>query len=197
VSDSYLWEYAFSGFSVFASVAVACGTLISAYAAYRQLKTKGAPGEISPSQLHEIEEARYGSRSFEIPALANYYNQALRRASLAFVFSLLFASIGFGVIVFAFVTHNSSDLAGTVVKVTSGAIIEAVSSLFFVQATNAQKNMGDFFEKLRLDRLNAEAREMIGEIEAVGMRDQLRAQLILKYSGIDRLLVGDKELQNG
>jgi len=52
--------------------------------------------------------------------------------------------------------------------------------------------MSEFFEKLRLDRLNAEAREMIGEIEDLQMRDQLRAQLVLKYSGIDRMLTGDQ-----
>ena len=55
--------------------------------------------------------------------------------------------------------------------------------------------MGDFFEKLRLDRLNAEAREMIGEIENIGMRDELRAQLILKYSGIDKLLSGAGQIR--
>jgi hypothetical protein len=81
------------------------------------------------------------------------------------------------------------------VKVASGAIIDAVSGLFFVQSTSAQKNMGDFFEKLRLDRLNAEAREMIGEIENIGMRDELRAQLILKYSGIDKLLSGAGQIR--
>jgi hypothetical protein len=127
---------------------------------------------------------------FETTALANYYNQALSRARISFWFSLLFASIGFGVIIFAFITHVSSDLAGTIVKVSSGTIIDAVSALFFVQSNNAQKSMGEFFEKLRLDRLNAEAREMIRDIESSGMRDELRSQLVLKYSGIDRLLTG-------
>ena len=50
--------------------------------------------------------------------------------------------------------------------------------------------MSDFFEKLRLDRLNAEARTLIGEIENPERRDQLRAQLVLKYAAIDKLLVG-------
>ena len=52
--------------------------------------------------------------------------------------------------------------------------------------------MSSFFEKLRLDRLNAEAREMIEEIENAERRDQLRAQLILKYSGIEKLIVGQE-----
>ena len=51
--------------------------------------------------------------------------------------------------------------------------------------------MVEFFEKLRFDRLNADAREMIGEIENTERRDQLRVQLFLKYSGVDRLLTGE------
>ena len=129
---------------------------------------------------------------FETTALANYYNQALSRARISFWFSLLFASIGFGVIIFAFITHVPSDIAGTIVKVVSGTIIDTVSGLFFVQSNNAQKSMGEFFEKLRLDRLNAEAREMIRDIENSGVRDELRSQLVLKYSGIDRLLTGSQ-----
>jgi TRADD-N domain-containing protein len=160
-------------------------------------------GGITASEIAKIErpadakerEISAAIKPFEIPALANYYNQALSRANISFWFSLIFASIGFGVIIFAFLSHNSSEISGTIIKVVSGTVIDAVAGLFFVQSTNAQKSMGDFFEKLRLDRLNAEAREMISEIENVERRDQLRAQLILKYSGIDRLLVGEETIR--
>lgn len=134
-----------------------------------------------------------GHKPFEITALSNYYKHALSRANISFWFSIIFASIGFCVIIFAFASHSPSDIGGTVTKVVSGTVIDAVSALFFVQSTNAQKSMGEFFEKLRLDRLNAEAREMIGEIEDAERRDQLRSQLVLKYSGIDKLLVGEKQ----
>jgi len=148
-------------------------------------------GQITKKEISEIESSGANTvKPFEITALANYYNQALSRANISFWFSLVFASIGFGVIIVAFATHVSSDLYGTVIKVASGTVIDSVSALFFVQSTNAQKSMSEFFEKLRQDRLNAEARDMISEIEAVERRDQLRAQLILKYSGIERLLVG-------
>ena len=129
-------------------------------------------------------------KPFEVVALSNYYNHALLRANVSFWFSIIFGSIGFGVIILAFATHDKSDLWGTVVKAASGTVIDAVSSLFFVQSTNAQKSMAEFFEKLRLDRLNAEARALIGEIENVDRRDELRAQLVLKYAGIEKLLVG-------
>lgn len=188
-------EVIFSSTSSLAVVVATLGSLIGAVLSLRRLKEapSKAEGAISPVDVSAAERAAGRQTTpFEVKALSDYYNQALRRANLAFTFSIMFASIGFGVIIFAFVTHTASDIGGTIVKVTSGTIIDAVSGLFFVQSTSAQKSMGEFFEKLRLDRLNVEARELIGEIETVSMRDELRAQLVLKYSAIDKLLVGDR-----
>jgi len=129
--------------------------------------------------------------AFEVRALATYYNRALSRATISFWFSIIFATIGFGVIVFALLSHEPTDLYATILKIVSGTVIDAVSSLFFFQSTSAQKQMGDFFEKLRLDRLISDARAMIGEVENAERRDQLRAQLVLKFAGIEQLLEGD------
>ena len=150
-------------------------------------------GGLTPEIIVELKRQKQTSteeKPFEVVALSNYYNHALLRANVSFWFSLVFAAVGFGVIIFAFATHNPTDLSGTIVKAISGTVIDAVSALFFVQSTNAQKAMSEFFEKLRLDRLNAEARSLISEIENSGRRDQLRAQLVLKYAAIDKLLVG-------
>lgn len=127
---------------------------------------------------------------FEKRSLEAYYNQALFRTNVSFWFSLIFAAVGFGVIILAFMTHNPADLTGSLLKVGSGVVIDAVSGLFFVQATSAQKAMQEFFEKLRLDRASADAREIISEITDPDRADQLRAQLVLKYAGIEKLLVG-------
>lgn len=184
-------------FTVVSVVVAALSVIIGALAAAKSGAIRSIrfgsieiEGSITPAQVEALESPDK-QEPFEATALSNYYNHALSRANISFWFSLIFASIGFGVIIFAFATHTSGDLAGTIVKAASGAVIDAVSSLFFIQSTNAQKSMGEFFEKLRLDRLNAEAREMIGEIENAERRDQLRAQLVLKYSGIDRLLTGE------
>ena len=200
-----IFERLFTSASAFIAVGSVVVFVISAVrsGAIKQIRfgSISIEGGITASEIAKIErssdskdsEPKSAIKPFEIPALANYYNQALSRANISFWFSLIFASIGFGVIIFAFLSHNSTDVSGTIIKVISGTVIDAVAGLFFVQSTNAQKLMGDFFEKLRLDRLNAEAREMISEIENVERRDQLRAQLILKYSGIDKLLVGQEQ----
>lgn len=129
---------------------------------------------------------------FERRVLERYYNQALTAANVSFWFSIIFAAVGFGVIILSFATHSSGDSVGTIIKILSGAVIDAVSGLFLVQSQNARKSMTDFFEKLRLDRLSAEARQMIGEIDDTSARDQLRMQLVMKFSGIDRLVESDR-----
>ena len=155
------------------------------------IKSLGFEATLTREEIAALENPKT-DEPFESAALAKYYNHALTRANISFWFSLIFASIGFGVIIFAFATHTSGDILGTVVKAASGAVIDAVSSLFFVQSTSAQKAMGEFFEKLRLDRLNAEARELLNSIDNAERRDQLKAQLVLKYSGIEQLVVGEK-----
>ncbi len=188
-------EQLFSIMGVLAAILAAVGSLVGAFRtgllSSVSIKSLGFEATLTREEIAALENPK-DDEPFEFAALAKYYNHALIRANISFWFSLVFASIGFGVIIFAFATHNSGDIWGTVVKAASGAVIDAVSSLFFVQSTNAQKAMGEFFEKLRLDRLNAEARDLLNSIGDPERRDQLKAQLILKYSGIDQLVVGEK-----
>ena len=60
-------------------------------------------GSITGADIKSLEGiSETDQRPFEAKALASYYNQALSRANISFWFSLIFASIGFGVIIFAF-----------------------------------------------------------------------------------------------
>lgn len=188
-------QKAFEAFSVAIASVVVIATLIGTLrsGAIRSIRfgSFSIEGAILQKDIETIRDTKSKDNTpFETVALAKYYNQVLQRASISFWFSLLFASIGFGVIILAFTSHQGSDTTGTLIKVASGAIIDSVSALFFFQSVNAQKSMADFFEKLRLDRLNAEARELLSEIENGDRRDQLRAQMILKYTGIDALVAG-------
>ena len=186
-------------FSTLAAATAALSVVLLVYQAFRKSKISiNFSSDQNSTPLTEEDIKTLGDNEqtkrspFEIKSLADYYNQALSRANISFWFSLIFASIGFGVIIFSFITHVPGDLSGTAIKLISGTIIDAVASLFFVQSTRAQKSMEEFFNKLRLDRMNAEAREMISEIENSQLRDELRSQLILKYSAIDKLLVGPR-----
>ena len=121
---------------------------------------------------------------FETEQLARYYAQVLAQSKISFWFSLVFASIGFFVIVLAAFRYQTAETGSTVVQFTAGVIIDAISALFFVQSRNAQAAMSEFFEKLRLDRQKADAQTLCDSVSDTRSRDALRIQLSLYYSGV-------------
>lgn len=121
---------------------------------------------------------------FETEQLAQYYAQVLAQSKTSFWFSITFASLGFLVIVVAVFLYTDAKSGATIAQVVAGAIMDAVAALFFVQSRNAQRAMGDFFDKLRSDRQQAESRALCESIERMDLRDALRAQLALYYAGL-------------
>jgi TRADD-N domain-containing protein len=121
---------------------------------------------------------------FETEQLAQYYSQVLAQSKTSFWFSLIFASLGFAVIVIAGFMYSSATLGATVAQFFAGVIMDAVSALFFVQSKNAQAAMAEFFDKLRRDRQAFEARKLCESLEDPIARDALRIELALNYAGI-------------
>lgn len=120
---------------------------------------------------------------FEIEQLTNYYSQILAQSKVSFWFSLIFASLGFATIVVAAFLYTDGAGAATAAQFTAGLIMDAVAGLFFVQSRNAQKSMGEFFDKLRNDRLHMESRNLCDSIEDKSAQDALRIHLALHYAG--------------
>lgn len=131
---------------------------------------------------------------FETEQLAKYYAQVLAQSKTSFWFSLIFASIGFMVIVYAVFAYTSSNLGTSVVQLTAGLVIDAVAALFFVQSKDAQKSMGDFFDKLRKDRQQVESRALCDSITDKKAQDALRVQLALYYAGLPDYHVLSKDI---
>ncbi len=121
---------------------------------------------------------------FEVTQLSNYYAQILSQSKVSFWFSLVFASIGFSVIISSAFLYSEGGLQATIVQFFSGVVVDAVAALFFVQSKNAQKSMGDFFDKLRRDRLHAESRKICEQIESSEAKDALRVHLSLHYAEV-------------
>lgn len=132
-----------------------------------------------------IEEKQ--TTSYELEELAKYYAQILEQSKISFWFSLIFASIGFIVIITAMVFYKSGDIGNTIISLISGTIIDAVASLFFVQSRNSQKAMDNFFDKLRKDRQQMEARKLSEEIEDKFSRDALRVHLALHFADVSNI----------
>ena len=121
---------------------------------------------------------------FEIEQLTNYYSQILTQSKISFWFSLIFASLGFAIIVIAAFLYSNGSGTATVAQFVAGVIMDAVAGLFFVQSRNAQKSMAEFFDKLRNDRLHMESRRLVDTVSSEAAKDALRLHLSLHYAGV-------------
>ena len=122
---------------------------------------------------------------FETEQLANYYSQVLAQSKVSFWFSLVFASIGFLIIVLAAFMHADAESGSTIARFVAGGVVDAVAALFFVQSKRAQESMADFFDKLRRDRNHVEARKLCESLDASAARDALRLRLSLHYAEVN------------
>lgn len=127
--------------------------------------------------------------SFEAMKLSEYYSQVLSQSRISFWFSLIFASIGFLVILLGALTFVDSKLSSSVITMISGLIIDSVSALFFVQSKSAQKSMSDFFEKLRLDRGISDSKEICETISDSSTKDAIKVRLALHLAGISESMI--------
>ncbi len=133
-----------------------------------------------------LEKSKEQSVPFEIEQLANYYSQILSQSKVSFWFSMIFASLGFAIIVISAFLHTEGTTTATIAQFSAGIIMDAVAGLFFVQSRNAQKSMGEFFDKLRNDRLHAESKLITESIQSKDAQDALRLHLALHYACVPR-----------
>lgn len=145
---------------------------------------------VDTAALQRIHEELANTRDgepipFEIEQLANYYAVNLAQSKISFWFSLVFAAIGFMIIVGAAFIYKDGDSRDAIIKIISGIIIDSVAALFFVQSRRAQEAMGVFFEKLRTDRQLIEARKLCEEISDAVIKDNIKTILVLHYSGLE------------
>jgi hypothetical protein len=132
--------------------------------------------------------------NYENHHLSNYYKQTLFQSQTSFWFSLIFASIGFLLIILASILHVTNSLDKTVITIVSGVVIEAISALFFVQSNNAKKAVTNFFEKLRKDKQIQDAIKISESIEDKTIKDKLKVKLSLSLIGQANIEESIKEI---
>ena len=123
---------------------------------------------------------------FETEQLARYYAQVLAQSKVSFWFSLVFASLGFFIIVTAAFLYSDAQSGTTIARFVAGGIVDAVAALFFVQSRSAQESMAGFFDKLRRDRQHVEARALCDSVADTHAQDALRVRLALHYAEVDQ-----------
>jgi hypothetical protein len=124
-----------------------------------------------------------GGKQFAL--LSEYHSQGLGQSRISFWFSLIFAGLGFAVIVTALLVMNNNtkltDQAKPLISVVSGMITEAVSALFFVQSNKARALMIEFFDKLRADRKLEEALKLANDLADPVIQSRLQFLLALNF----------------
>jgi len=130
---------------------------------------QGIPEGMDPdeyfSRLGEtLRAAGYGPSEASVPIdedsnlsklLEIHHQQALQQSSVQFTFSLASAVVGFVfIITMVAITALSKDAAWYeyIAKIVPGAIIEAVSALFFTQARETRDRATKFFRELNCER---------------------------------------------
>ncbi len=175
------------GVSLLATVFAIIGAIRSGF--LRRIRFGGFEIEVSEREqaqaralVQAVSSRGEGQSPAEAEQLAQYYAQVLAQSKIASWFSLIFASLGFLVIVVANVRYSESSASASVAQTIAGIITEAVSALFFVQSNRAQAAMSEFSEKLRRDRQNIEARKLCDAVTNELARDALRIHLSLHYA---------------
>jgi TRADD-N domain-containing protein len=130
----------------------------------------------------EVDERRYR-------LLRAYATQGLTQSKISFNTSLSAAALGFVVILVGVVLSLlGGRIEQAIVPVIGGAVIDAVSLLFFVQDRRHQKTMFDFFERLREDRKLDEALTLLRNTPDEQIRSRVQAAMVLHFAGVPEAL---------
>jgi len=122
-------------------------------------------------------------------ALAKYASHGLAQSRISFVVSLVFAGLGFLVILtgVAIVTVRHGSLTTAAVSALSGTVVEAVAALFFTLNRMNQKNMLVFYDKLRSDQRVEYAINIAKKLPESDLATKLQALLALRFSETDAI----------
>jgi hypothetical protein len=112
-----------------------------------------------------------------------YHAQGLAQSKIAFLFSIVFAALGFLLIAASVIAVLAGAQVGTgVISLISGSVVEAVSALFFVQANRARNLMVQFFDRLRVDRSLDESLNLAQSITDPLIRSRLQTLLAVRLA---------------
>ena len=147
-----------------------------------------AGGDVYINHAQPKEEVPQEPAHRQYSLMQQYHTQGLAQAKISFWLSLVFASLGFIVIVVSLLTMDK-DLAltaqgKTFVGLVAGTIIDAVSALFFVQSNKARHLMTEFFDKLRVDRKFEESLQMCERIPDPVVQSRLKVLMALNFAEV-------------
>lgn len=149
-------------------------------------KRLGAVAEVGETKMASFRSKPPEQKQYLL--LKEYHAQGLSQSKISFWFSLIFASLGFFVIIIAILTMDRTvkftEQGTTFITLTAGTIIDAVSALFFVQSNKARKLMTEFFDKLRADRKFEKSLLLADQIPNEDLQSRLKIMLSLNFADV-------------
>lgn len=139
--------------------------------------------EISYIQLKEPDKNNENDSLYKF--LESYHQQALQHSNIQFWFSIGAAVVGFGFIIVMFCTSLNKAWYECVTRILPGAIIDAVSFLFFNQAHEARDRSVKFFKELNYDKQISKSVSIADSIEDVETKSSLKAEIALHIIGLN------------
>jgi len=139
--------------------------------------------EISYIQLKEPD--KIGENDSLYKFLESYHQQALLHSNLQFYFSLGAAVVGFGFIIIMFCTSLDKVWYVSITRILPGAVIDAVSFLFFNQAHEARDRAAKFFKELNYDKQISKSVSIADSIDDVETKSSLKAEIALHIIGLN------------
>jgi hypothetical protein len=132
------------------------------------------------------EAARKQSDTHKI--LAKYSAQGLAQSRVSFYTSIVFASLGFLVLLGGVAYGLSNGEKNFVwLPIVSGAVVEAVAGLFFTTSASTQRVMVEFFDKLRSDKRVEDAMTIAEQLEDRTQSGRLRVLLALQFAEVSEI----------
>ncbi|MCG8506902.1 MAG: hypothetical protein MI755_20010 [Sphingomonadales bacterium] len=139
-----------------------------------------------------------GPSARQFALLKEYHAQGLAQSKVSFWFSLVFASLGFLIILYAIIYYLGSNaefergerlvepgifegVQKPIFALVAGTVIEAVAALFFVQSNKARELMSEFFDKARMDRKLDESLQLASQIDNAEVSAGLKAFLAMSF----------------
>lgn len=138
--------------------------------------------EISYIQLKDDNKQNEDNSLYKF--LESHHSQALQQSNVQFWFSIFAASIGFIFIIVMICTSSGSEWYEIIVKVLPGAIIDAISVLFFNQAHETRDRAADFFKELNYDKQVAKSVAIADVIEDKAIKATVQARIALHIAGL-------------
>lgn len=128
--------------------------------------------------------------------IKNHHQQALFQSKIQFWFSLIVSVVGFVFIIIMILITKEANWYEYIVRVVPGAVMEAVSVLFFSQSKATRERASDFLNRLRQDRQLEKAIKIAETIEDKTLQSTLKAEIALHLCGINDINIFQVDKEN-